>query len=342
MARFNQEVFQEAGSNGNNQSVVISKVTPLGYMGEFGRGLWKLFNKNGTFRVPSGVRQVRVRVIGAGGGGYNSGGGAGGGYAHGVFLLNSGSDIEVTVGQGGGRTFTIMNGGDSSFGTMISATGGRGNGFNLPGGIGIGGDFQASGGMSGAGGGGAGSQLGNGGRGGYVRYTYSDTGVAYSGGGGGVLNDGSDFAGGSAFFHATPFAAGPDICGFISTKDAKTNHINAVIRFPFDGFVGGGGGREFSTIDGVIIQKSGSGGTGGGGGSTVSNIAIGGVDHLGGDGGDGGVGGGGGCGSGGVSTTTGQRAALGGRGGIGGGGGMGGLNQSAVGYGGDGLVIVEW
>ena len=83
-----------------------TKIVPAGYMGEFGNGLWNIFNIPGTytFTVPSGVTSIRCRVVGAGGSGATGGGGGqatgggGGGYAHGVFAVTPGTSYTVTVG----------------------------------------------------------------------------------------------------------------------------------------------------------------------------------------------------------------------------------------------------
>lgn len=308
--------------NGVNDSplVQVTKVTGAGYMGEFGNGLWRVFSSNSTFTVPAGVSKLRVRVVGGGGGGKIGGaGGGGGGYAHGEFSVTPGDIYSVTVGDGG---LQGGDGGTSSFGSLISATGGKGASgtASATGGAGFGGDFQASGGASGAsagtGGGGAGSQLGNGG------FT---TAVASHCGGAGV-NGGSvlaNFAGGASAFgnSVREGDCGPSIAG---TRPAPglagiANPINAVIRFPFDGFTGSGGAPGALTTS---FGNDGAGGPGaGGGGTSTSGIAT--------NGGDGG--GGGGAGG----------SASAGNGGIGGGGG-GTRSSGAAGRGGPGLVIVEW
>lgn len=267
-----------------------TKVVPAGYMGEFGTGLYRVFTANDTFTVPAEISRIRVRVIGGGGGGSDAGrGGAGGGYAHGVFDVTAGTNYAVTVGNGGTRGVNAQAGGASSFGALISATGGGGgnSSTNPTPGSGTGGDFQANGGTSqgnGLGGGGAGSQLGNGG-------------AAASIGGGGIVGNSITGSPGG------PFGPGLAITGVGSST---ANPINAVIRFPFDGFVGGGTGSAL--------------------GPGLGGIGIGGSNA----GGKGGIGGGG-AGSG--SSTAGD-------GGYGAGGG--GSGSSLGGNGGQGLVIVEW
>lgn len=263
-----------------------TKAVPAGYMGEFGSGLWRVFSENGTFTVPAGVSKIRVRVVGAGGGRGNGGvggGGGGGGYAHGVFTVTPGQSFPVTVGIGGNQ----VDGGASSFGALISATGGK-KGNHLPpynggdGGIGVGGDFQASGGKGGtgdgsvnpkAGGGAAGSQLGDGGNGGDWVSGASTSGGGGVGGGKGGNTAGSPGGGGSPFGNAILTTPAPDIIGGISSGVA--NPINAVIRFPFDGFTGGGGsnGKPAGIGGGGYASEQpgvgGGGGQGGGGGGQV-------------------------------------------------------------------------
>lgn len=96
---------------------------------------------SGGWAVPQGVRQARVRVVGAGGGGgggsssYSGGGGGAGGFAQAIIQVLPGTVIPVTIGQGGaggqpGQTGSA--GGSSTFGGVIGATGGGGGGSNNP------------------------------------------------------------------------------------------------------------------------------------------------------------------------------------------------------------------
>jgi len=91
----------------------------------------QLFTSPGTFTTPSSVTQVRVTVIGGGGGGiYAStapGDGGYGGLASAICPVTAGVPISVTIGSGGtggngagGQT----SGATSSFGSLVSATGG--------------------------------------------------------------------------------------------------------------------------------------------------------------------------------------------------------------------------
>ena len=101
----------------------------------------------GSWIVPAGVSNVRVRIWGGGGAGGPGfggagGGGAGGGYAESFCNVTPGQGIVVTIGNGGVGAGT--NGGNSSFGDWVAATGGlAGSG----GGNGIGGSGGASGGV---------------------------------------------------------------------------------------------------------------------------------------------------------------------------------------------------
>lgn len=271
-----------SGSSGSSVLGVANatKVVPAGYMGEFGNGLWRVFTANGNFTVPNGVDKIRVRVVGGGAGvnGAGYGGGGGCGYAHGEFSVTPGGNYSVTVGAGGASN---QAGGTSSFGALISATGGALASSSSPwtggaGGIGIGGDFQASGGQGGnggnsstspGGGGGAGSQLGSGGRGGTL--------AGQRGGGGGIVGDAAGGYGGSPFGNGTTAGPAPDIRGIaVTSGPGSDNAINAVIRFPFDGFTGGAGmgaqeggiGAGASGFTGEARGGLGGGSSGGGGG----------------------------------------------------------------------------
>jgi len=257
----------------NVRSAIETRVNPLGFLGIFGKGLFRVFyGAGGTFTIPPETTSIRVRCVGAGKNGSTNTGSGGGGYAHGVFQVVPGTNYAVSAG-GDGAT--------SSFGALISATGG----------------------LNGNSGGGAGSQLGAGGNG------------TNAGGGVGLGHTSVAGGGGSPFGLPLDGVGGaPDITGVITTGSGDLNRINAIIRFPFDGFTGGGGANATP-----IGHNGGSGGGGGNGQGT-----------SGGHGGKGGVGGGGGSGYG------------GGNGGFGGGGGAR-VNAGGTGsVGGVGLVIVEW
>lgn len=331
-------VYSPVKKNSNGWS--RDKIIPVGYLGDFGEDMWRMYDVPGTYQfvVPDNVSKIRVRVVGAGGAGYCSAstaflciGGGGGGYAHGVFSVTEGTSYNLTVGLGGtipqgNVAQSGQSGGTSSFGALISATGGAGGaaGNNSAGGTGIGGDFQASGGIAmlgsaiSGGGGGAGSQLGRGG---------NSSATNNWGGGGGVGGGNGALGGGSAFGNAFGDRGGPDVAGRRSTSAQAPfdNAIGATFRFPFEGFLGGGG----SGGGGANGFGFGTSGGGGGGGAPGAER-----------GGHGGVGGGGG---GGYPIRTGA-GTYGGNGGIGGGGGgsVGIDGQIWAGNGGHGLVIVEW
>ncbi len=298
----------------NALAIVNPSNLPPGSLGILNNGKWKLFVASGSFTVPAGITQIRVRVVGGGGAGQAAAGaGSGGGYAHGLFTVVPGAVYAVTVGAGG--VTTGQAGATSSFGALISATGGASNGG--AGGTGTGGDFQAAGGTGGStntsGGGGAGSQLGVGGNG------YNGSFGAGAGVGGvnarstagsspfgwdsqDLTTGGMDCMGGTPTVHR-------DVGG---SYHGAVNPSGRIIRFPFDGFTGGGGS----------YFAGGAGGRGGiGCGGAPGNNSF--------------VGGAGGIGGGGASTSGGAGA-----GGMGGGGGA--SSSSSSGAGGTGLVVVEW
>ncbi len=95
----------------------------------------QVFEASGSFVVPAGVTQVKVKVVGGGGAaGYHAtlpgaGGGEGGTAIDIVTGLTPGQTIPVTVSPGGVPTTSPGNGGAggiSSFGAYLSATGGEG------------------------------------------------------------------------------------------------------------------------------------------------------------------------------------------------------------------------
>jgi hypothetical protein len=324
--------------------------TGKGYIYPFGSNNSMFWTSVGThdWTVPSGITQIRARVLGGGGGGnggetsgvVNKGtGGGGGGFAMGVFDVTPGDVITVTVGAfgEGGRLDTgnlPSSGGTSSVGALISATGGGAGTLDTTpstaiaggrGGAGTGGDFQADGGTAfssspageAGGGGGAGSQLGNGGD-------------ARGRGGAGVLfgTYPGDYAGASAY--GSPYERdngnfsepGPNILGE-RNADSLDNPLNTPMRFVFEFFTGRGGFGE-----GIIEDTLGQSGGGGGSNGNTSLMR-----------GGGGVGGG----SAAMKSTSGNGGTNRG-GGIGGGGGGNQLSDdNAQGAsGGSGIVILEW
>lgn len=120
-------------------ATIISQVNnPI--TGVFGNGLVQVFGASGTWTVPEGVNNVRVRIFGAGGG---SGGGGGGFGLETIYnLAGSGiTSVAVTVGAGG---VISGSGGTSSFGSFLSVTGGNypGSVVTAPGGVSTGGDIN--------------------------------------------------------------------------------------------------------------------------------------------------------------------------------------------------------
>ncbi|ANH04592.1 hypothetical protein [Shinella sp. HZN7] len=333
---------------GSDGETVNAGMIGVGFLGIFGRGMFRVFNANDNFTIPANVKRIRVRVIGAGGGttgvstsggGWVCSGAGGGGYAHGVFDVVPGDVFSLVIGAPGTGGAPGSNpgtaGGTTSFGSLISATGGQPGATaaagTVPGGIGgigIGGDFQAPGGKGGDGtaagrpgsGGASGSQLGPGGNG--------ATGVDPNdcpGGGGLGGNHASANAAGSAFgpggLLSDKYAGGPDIRGIFNTTAALLveNPIDAVCRFPFDIFTGAA-----SYSGGMPSGARSAAGAGGPGIQSTSFSAS-----------PGGHGGGGGV-------LIGSSAHRGGEGGIGGGAGAASGASKPGAPGGRGLIIVEW
>lgn len=226
--------------------------------GVFGFSQVQVFGVSGTFVVPPGVNNVRVRVWGGGGG---SAAGGGGFTMRTIYnLAGSGvTSVAVTVGLG-----TAGNGGTSSFGTFCSATGGATGGpYPAAGGTGVGGDINTSGGASqtsNSGGGGVGSLWGSGGRGGL-------NGTTLSGASGGGANGG--YSGGSGLsgcggFNDTAKMFGPQTAmssiDWIGTGGGGSTAQNGVNgggggTNGNGGFPGGGGGSNGTGANGLVIVE---------------------------------------------------------------------------------------
>jgi len=108
----------------------------------------QIFTGSGTWNRPAGVRYIRIKCQGAGGGASGHGeSGAAGGYSERVLDVSGIGSVSVYVGGGGGGTYYSGAGGNgdyASFGPYCSAQGGHGaNRQN-----------QHSGGVSGSAGGG--------------------------------------------------------------------------------------------------------------------------------------------------------------------------------------------
>jgi len=145
-------------SNGTTWTSATPAATAMQYRNQ-------IFSAAGstTWTAPTGVTQVKVLVVGAGGGNnylnsccYSIGGV--GGLAYGFVTVVPGTGYTVTVGAGGtgiaSGSGTSNPGGSSSFGGLISATGGSGTniaGSNVTNGTGSGGTLRNtfSGGLNG-------------------------------------------------------------------------------------------------------------------------------------------------------------------------------------------------
>jgi hypothetical protein len=108
----------------------------------------QVYTSSTTWSRPSGVRYIRVQLVGGGGGGSGHGeGGGAGGYAERYLDVTSISSVSITIDGGSGGTYYANAGGNaggSSFGPYLSCSGGHGaNRQN-----------QHSGGVSGSGSGG--------------------------------------------------------------------------------------------------------------------------------------------------------------------------------------------
>ena len=161
---------------------------------------WQIFDASGTWTKPSGIKTIRVIVVGAGGGGgddTNGSGGGAGGTGIKVIDVSSIASETVTIGTGGGDASNAAAGGTSSFGSHVSCTGGGGGtssyGYAGAGGVGSSGDFNAKGGRGnvaygqnyGGGQGGTPALYGvHGGGCGYGQWL-ADTDAQFGGGGGG-------------------------------------------------------------------------------------------------------------------------------------------------------------
>ena len=201
--------------------------------GPFGTGNVQVFGVSGTWTVPPGINNVRVRVFGGGAG--NQGGG--GGFAMETIYNLAGAgvtSVAVTV-----ATWSTNNGFTSSFGSYCSATGGSQSGGG--GGAGVGGDINTTGGSgsSSYSGGGVASLWGDGGNGGA-------SGVpGYSGASGGGCGS-NNYGGGSGLTGAG---------GYCNTTYTGTAPMTGNPTSSLD-FIGTGGGGAYN--------QTGSNGGGGG------------------------------------------------------------------------------
>lgn len=90
----------------------------------------QVFTGNSTWNRPSGVRYIKVQLVGSGGGGSGHGeGGAAGGYAERFLDVTGIASVNISIAGGGGGTFYANRGGNAgacSFGPYLSASGGHG------------------------------------------------------------------------------------------------------------------------------------------------------------------------------------------------------------------------
>ena len=177
-------LLREDLNNLANNSISVGKIAATGTYGqvvqvndaatgleiaEHGVVSCQTFTASGTWNKPTGIRYVRVQLVGGGGGGGGHGeSGGGGGYAEKIIDVRSISSVTVTVGTGGGAVTYHQAGGNgttTSFGSHLSGGGGYGairqHGHSGgAGGLGSGGNVNIGG------GGGAGHSPGAAGQGG--------------------------------------------------------------------------------------------------------------------------------------------------------------------------------
>lgn len=250
---------------------------------------------SGTFLVPDGVTKIRAYAGGKGGDGHTvtpSGGGGGGGFAFGDIETTPGESLSIDITSGvaklsrGMTDLLIANPGNDS----TSGTGGSGGTASIDASVTNGGAFTGgSGGTASAGragGGSAGSPLGNGNNGGTA-----GTSVDARGGGGGIVSAGGNSTSTSAGSGGN--GGGPRVIEYTDPLIQRCNGNSA--------FVAGGSGQDGAGGVGGVVGTGGAGGFGGGGAGGASSGGAGGA--LGGGGGGGGTSracGGGGGGTGGV------------------------------------------
>ena len=138
-------LLREDLDNLANNSIAVSKLAASGSYGqvlqvndaatgieiaEHGAVSCQTFSASGTWNKPTGIRYVRVQLVGGGGGGGGHGeSGGAGGYAEKIIDVRNISSVAVTIGGGGGGvTYHNAggNGGTTSFGSHLSGAGGYG------------------------------------------------------------------------------------------------------------------------------------------------------------------------------------------------------------------------
>jgi hypothetical protein len=111
----------------------ILRVNPAGNALEYaqhGFSGMQVFTSSGTWNRPAGVRFIRIKLQGSGGGASGHGeSGAAGGYAERILDVTGISSVGVTIDGGGGGTWYSGAGGNaggSSFGPYLSCSAGHG------------------------------------------------------------------------------------------------------------------------------------------------------------------------------------------------------------------------
>ena len=138
-------LLREDLDNLANNSIAVSKLAASGSYGqvlqvndaatgieiaEHGAVSCQTFSASGTRNKPTGIRYVRVQLVGGGGGGGGHGeSGGAGGYAEKIIDVRNISSVTVTIGTGGGGVSyhnAAGNGTTTSFGSHLSGAGGYG------------------------------------------------------------------------------------------------------------------------------------------------------------------------------------------------------------------------
>lgn len=123
-------VSKIAASGSYGQVVQVNDAATGLEIAEHGAISCQTFSASGTWNKPTGIRYVRVQIVGAGGGGGGHGeSGGAGGYSEKIIDVRSISSVTVTIGSGGGGVVYHNaggNGGTSSFGSHLSGAGGYG------------------------------------------------------------------------------------------------------------------------------------------------------------------------------------------------------------------------
>ena len=255
----------------NTSSIETSTVTGATKRTSF---LRTYLSKNG-WKIPTGIRSVRILLVGGGGGGGSDegGGGGGGGFLENQsFEVTPDSFVNIDVGGGGaGALDTVSdatslagnNGGSSAFGSL-SALGGGGGGSGLNTNL----ITARNGKTGGSGGGGAGES-------------------GYTAGTAGTGTSGQGFNGGSGLPGGTNRGGGGGGAGEIGNTDGNSEGGDGLTSTIVNGvtavfYAGGGGGGGGNTGSGVTSAANGGGGIGGG---TVTISTDGGANTGGGGGG---------------------------------------------------------